>query len=648
MPSKSHWRNLSPVFALIPLALYLFIIIASIFHTFGGHRIASSTNFFPTADARCTSWQNHPHSPRFSLKRPPLIVLHITDLHISALSSRIPSKNVKVFLTAILPRFAGIADVLAITGDLVNAKAYPPGILKHLFGYRSEQSALEWSVYSAYAAAARETLGPKTNWIIVPGNHDVFGTRHIFDAHTSTQSRFATLTTPSATFAVLDPTLDPPLHRPLNFFGNFSPPLAEPLATLSPDALITISHYPSAVLSSSRALDAASRPSSRQTTLHLSGHLHTMCGLFPRGMQAVSSSGRLELQLADLVDAAAFRVLTIDNGAAAWTDFHARRHAAAPLVVVMNVPRAGLCAPGAGLAALDAPSIRLLVVGSGIDGVRVFIDGSFVGRSVEGGERLAQGASVFVVPWDGRAYDDGRVHTLDVFVDEGGIPASESAMRHVFALDGRRAPGLRAWWEAVGGAFFVLSDFESIATYTVYFGLAACVAIGAAVFFFSNCREERVLGTAMVAASLWFGLGGPILVAVGLTDGSRLDFVSIRHTVVNGAFSRSGVDPYFALFKIVIGGMLPSFYWGVVFRWGSLLRKPALILCVRFASFLVLISWTLNVAGAHGIFAVFASPSCFPLCVLVWAILREPLEEEDKKKAYTTAKKAFRTRVKEL
>lgn len=314
----------------------------------------------------------------------------------------------------------------------------------------------------------------------------------------------------------------------------------------------------------------------------------------------------------------------------------------------MNVPRAGLCAPGAGLAALDAPSIRLLVVGSKIGGVRVFIDGDFIGRSVEGGERLAQDASVFVVPWDGRAFDDGRAHTLDVFVDGGGIPASESAMRHVFALDGRRAPGLRAWWDAVGGAFLVLSDFESIATYTVYFGLAACAAIGAALFFFSKGRHERVLGAAMVASSLWFGLGGPILVAVGMTDGSRLDFVSIRHTVVNGVFSRSGVDPYFALFKIVIAGMLPSFYLSVVFRWDSLLRKSALISCVRFASIFVLISWTLNIAGAHGMFAAFASPSCFPLCVLVWAILREPPVEEDKKKASITALKAYRGNVKEL
>jgi hypothetical protein len=617
-------------------------VLIAIFHAHGGHRRAASAGLWPRPSAACVA---APRVPPHGRHARPLVLVHVTDLHISDVDGPASKQNAMSLMRDVLPRFAGIADVVAITGDLVDAKAYPPWPLKPFLGYWSVQSVDEWRWYSETAVAAAARLGNTTLWITVPGNHDVFGGRKLFDEYglspppppvpAEAAGRVRVFPVGGHTVVALDPTLAPSPHRPLNFFGlldrRAARRLREAAAASDPSGtFVSLSHYPSAVMASGRALgDAVGGGAAPRPSVVLSGHLHTLRRLSAGGMQAVSEGGRLELQLPDLFSAGAFRVFTVSDGLPSWTDFNIGLDASRPLVVAMNLPRAGLCAPGAGYAALRSSHIRLLVVAAEAQTVRVHIDGSLVGDAARAADS-GRADHIFAVPWDGRQYwGDGQVHALDVLVD------GEPCLHHLFALDGRRPSGWAAMVKSVAGAFFTLSDFESIARRSVYFGLLSTGGIG--LFMLAALPGVRPQALCICLTSGWLAGGGPLLVAVDLTDAGGYGTVSLRRTVVRDGVLRDAVDPFFAMFFLVIFAMLPSFYCLCVVAWTPDLARSRLLFVIRMAACVRSAAWTLNIAGAHGFAAASTSPSCLPLSLLVvWCSLNP-----------RTSRATYRARAKE-
>eukprot|EP00171_Calliarthron_tuberculosum_P021990 IDg21990t1 len=151
----------------------------------------------------------------------------------------------------------------------------------------------------------------------------------------------------------LDATPRAALHAPLNFFGELSAQTLSELDTTlteihadDPDAVtLLFSHYPASTISGGSALANLARGTPRSRfAAHLSGHLHTLHGAAPRGLQTISADGYIEAQLPDLVRRRRFRVLTVDHGILSFHDMDvATEPDSMPHIAVTNPP-ASLCA----------------------------------------------------------------------------------------------------------------------------------------------------------------------------------------------------------------------------------------------------------------------------------------------------------------
>jgi predicted MPP superfamily phosphohydrolase len=639
--------------ALLPLGLWLGLGLLGIFHTHGGHRFA-----YAGANAACTDASRVPTAAGQAATEgssdAPFVVLHATDLHVSDVDGSDGKKHVSAFMEGIVPRLRGIADVVAITGDLVNAKRYSPGPFKHVLGHFSEQSVAEWAWYNKTASSAAALLGDETLWITVPGNHDVFGTRRFYNEYCpavqpilgggagSCADRVCSVRVRGHTIVAVDPTFLPSPHRPLNFFGDLTPTLAGRLehAVRASDsgAVILLSHYPTAMLAGGRRIDDAVVPGGRggpRSTVLLSGHLHTLRGLFPTGMQSISRTGRLELQLPDLFSSRAFRIFAVDRGLPSWTDYAlSGANTDGPLAVVLNVPRAGLCSPGAGYAAAISSHMRVLVVADNVQAVRIHVEGVVLG---EVRQSVGDVDHVYAIPWSSSSFrDDARTHVIDVYVDQGKSKSQHPCVSYPFALDGREVSGWQARWRRLGRSFFTLSDFERIALLSARFGLCSCLIICLVTLVFVPLSRRKAICMGLTTA--WIAGGRPFLVASNLGDAGGVGFAPLNRLSGRDGVLHHPVDSSFTVFLVVLEAMLPAFYCTCAVGLFPGLASSPLIILVRCVACFRSISWTLTIAGAHGVFAACASPSCIPLTVLtIWCYL-----DSRRSSALVCSRSAFR------
>lgn len=644
---------------LTPLCFWIGIALCYVFYTHSGHHWAASPTVYKNeAVGVCADESLTPHAARVPWGQDhgrPLVVLHISDLHISDADGGVAKKYAREFVEDVLPRFSNVADVLAVTGDLVSAKQYPWGPLKRFIGYKSVQLVEEWEWFNRTIAQAVPKLGTgKMLFVAVPGNHDTFGSRRFFDKFILSKAspvvdaedikRVRVEHVRGHTITALDATLFPSPHRPLNFFGNMDSQTARHLQQAFSEsrsnshlgASVCLCHYPSSVLGSGSAVDSATiaaaktrGPTSVRSTVYLSGHLHSMRNALPYGMQAVSKSGRIELQQPDMASTGSFRVLAVDHGVPSWADFKIPVDARQQLVVVMNPPRAGLCPPGAGFAALKSSHIRLLVLPAAIgDGdlhgpsLSVYVDGSFVGHPVPVSTPAAStGAkdnhsSVFTVPWNSKQYwEDGNVHNLDVFVGKGR--ARRLLLHHPFSLKGQLPPGTAARLGAFFGAFFTLSHFDKIAREGVLFGLFSALGLGTYMLLgLPHLRRQAVF---VLGWTTWMLLDGPLLISRDLSEPGGMGFASLSAISVQEGYLVNPVDPLFAMFFVVNTALVPAVYLGCL---EGTIPDSCLSWPFDMARLLVLVrsfSWTLNVTGAHGLLAAIISPSCLPqTCLVTW------------------------------
>lgn len=562
---------------------------------FGGHNHA---NILKNPQCRAT-----PPQPQ----TPTTLLLQISDIHISYSA---PSTNdtLQHFLIHTFPRYIPLASAVLASGDLVNSVTANPWPL----GTSSKQYHQEWSIIDHFAT----TINKTTPWLAVRGNHDSFGgipQTELINSEScpSSESPIHIFQLPTITIIGLHCTIPHPLHRPLNFFGDASiveDPLRQQIKHIN-GPVIVFGHYPSAVMKRGHLIHQVG---SGKVVAFLSGHLHTLKGLAPRGLQAVAKDGALELQVPDMKDANMYRVLVMDQGAMAFKDFHINEE---QLYVITNPPRAGLCSRGAGSVAMSSTHIRIADVAGVLHGAQVSVDGKNLGGidmisncdEVDG-----KCVPIWGVKWTPSDYDDEDVHDIVIIFNDGSV-----SDKFEFSLNGQLERGTAGLWRAIVSATFSLSEFDAVAIHLCIFGLflsLACCIPG---------LKKRDASTVRLALSVVALAFGPFIGGINLSDKDEgLGFVGLREMRLPSGVYAAGVDvPYIMSVTILYFGLLPVCFLDGIFRSGfktsfAVLSKNQLnILSISYLTRVVF--WCLDVAGAHGYTAVLLSPSCVLLFIVM-------------------------------
>lgn len=635
---------------LVSLALISPVIFLSYWHS-GHHHAWVGSNPHCTDHARAPPGTREPWG---DLHGTPLVIAQITDLHIGEVDGYAAKSNYMLFLNNVLPHLARTIDAVLVSGDIVSAKKYPR-TMQTLLGYYSEQDMAEWLWYNHTTSIATTALPSGVRWLTVPGNHDAFGSSDktlyrkygISDRDQAKAfragSRVYSVNIREHQIIALDATLNPSPHRPLNFFGRIDADIADQLEReLSTHhgslmSTILLSHYPTSVLKNGRRVaDLLSRRLSENTVrsptaIFISGHLHTLRGLSPGGLQAVSKSSHLELQLPDMLQTARFRLIVVDHGLPAWNDFQVSSPSEDAYIIVTNPPRAGLCGPGAGIAAQQSTHVRFFAVASHSGSARLpamslFIDGEFLGFAQkapdmdENSSGRPQRGGIYVVPWNSSKYwNDGNVHTLQIYDDEAG----ELLLYHKFALDGRQFDHFSEAWHAHVSAYFALSHFDSLARDIVCYGILASVACLGVCWI--TDAAGRLLYAALIALMLSFLFNGPFLIVPGLTEAGGIGLVTLGEIRVAEGVLVDSVDPYFGLIPVLYSCVVLFCASNSLVVCGKHFSNSSVVFLMRIFAVFRGFVWTCKILGAHGISAAVISPSCMPmlaLCSLICYHLR--------------------------
>lgn len=622
----------------------------------GGHHYA-----FISKNPYCNRAQPDAQPPLSNNSQPPQLVIHISDLHVSDARGTKVKQNLLAFERDILPRWAPLAHAVVVSGDLVHAIDVP----RYPFGASSRQIPSEWAWLDRYAARVNRSIP----WFSTHGNHDTFGGHlhhhaRIIPLNTSTcpsqytnsphtRVRLHRLAANSLNIIAIDATVQHPLHRPLNFFGDASLPAQQlpefldsiHLATTSselPPNVLLFGHYPSSVMTSGTHIHALAPPQppghSAQNTLqsprfiaYLSGHLHTLHGLAKYGLQSVSKFGSLELETIDMVESAGYRILSFDGSSLSVNTYSMKpnyaNHNFLDDVIVLNLPRAGLCSPGAGFAARRSTHIRFLSphVNLQANDTIVYIDGQEIGRVVKFDhvcrqqqvkeEPLASETCLHMygVAWRAAEFEAG-IHQLALHAN--GTQSSP----HVFSLDGSAdTSSIHAMWTTAISILFGLSDFATMAPLLCNAALLLSV-----LFCIPGLRNWSAPSAmlAIFAVSLWLGL--PMLVAKNLTVvDTGFGWISIRHSILPSASFASTVDVPFILSTKVIWAMLvPACFAQAVSNIGRARDVSSSRLFIVAMAMYLRHGWSccLEILGAYGVAAMLLSPCCVPLLAMcVWS-----------------------------
>ncbi|PXF45153.1 Transmembrane protein 62 [Gracilariopsis chorda] len=615
----------------VPYAFYLVLfVILLLIH--GGHRHA-----FLFSNPYCAI-----PSPPFD-DRPPHLVLHISDLHVNDIDGGRAKRNLHEFASNSLPKWDKHAAAILVTGDLVNSIIKQP----YPLGKRSKQIDAEWQWLHSYVSAINKSV----IWKAVPGNHDTFGGFKSFHPETSCATPFFRNTSHSVGELLIpselslngrflkllgvDATLQKPLHRPLNFFGD-----AEAASTdlrsriFNADGMgdvLVYGHYPSSIMEKGEGIHSAALADGGQGlkkprfAAYLSGHLHTLLGAAKNGLQAVSASGSLELQLPDMVQSRRYRVLVFDSGYLSFKDFRLGTDNGLERIIVTNPPRAGLCSAGAGDAALKSSHVRLLSVGYNLveNGASLEINGENIGpvRKLGCAESPLDHSSdalcdhVYGARWDPYKYSRG-VHELSI------RSTNETFAPYMFSLDGSSEASLSSRLEQLVGAEFALSNFPAIARVLVIIGFTFSFLL-----CLRGCQKQSLVSISLAAISVIMCTGPALFVRNIVLGEPGWTFVGVHFMYMPTGMYKAGIDPSYLLSTSVVWGTLvPVCYLDAILsRASGPTISRRILLVFSFVYSYKGISWTLNVWGAHGFLESLFSPSCIPLTAISLIALRKAL-----------------------
>lgn len=584
---------------------------------YGGHRRA----YIFDRNTHCTL--NVTRAPS-SLSDAPVVLLHLTDLHVTAHNGK-ARRHLTQLLDSSLPYWTGVASAAVVSGDLVNAiekRSYP-------LGTRSVHRDAEWAWLADYA----RRFNALVPWHVTHGNHDTFGgfpglfnqvkPAHLYNLTTlrsspsSPRVKLARIASANISLVGLDLTQPHPIHRPLNFFGDASslPPL--PLGRNADNAVL-FAHYPSSTLKRGASIHAALARASTSghpaAAAYLSGHLHTLHGVAPDGLSAVSRvSGALELQAPDVVSTAAYRVLAFDaGGALSFRTFHiardvGRNHSLSSSILVLNLPRAGLCSPGAGAAAASSTNARVLSVHVDLAaaGVRARVDTKQLGtfKRVPCDDPVCK--HVYTVKWDATLFASG-VHVLTLYDD-----VSNDTFDYPFSIDGSSAHHATRLLHAT----FALSDFDSVARYLSVIPLVLCL-VSLVVAHRSSTHRHSPPSVALFAFAAAALTGAPLLVAPRLSAHDEgWGAVSLYSMFIPTGLREASVDaPFLFSLRVLWPGVIPCALLELLDAYNFQYTAPSVIIAAT-ALYRVQ-AWTTDIAGAHGFRSALVSPGCVPLLLI--------------------------------
>lgn len=185
-------------------------------------------------------------------------------------------------------------------------------------------------------------------------------------------------------------------------------------------ALFAAIHYTSNMVHPLGAINRAMHENG--VLARLSGHLHL------ENLHFNDDGSMLDLELADLKEKAAFRLVAYDRGLLSFVD----SVVTAPIVALVTSPkRSQYITRNDNLPAMAAhPEVRLLLFGAAADAVvQVSIDGQQIGTAL----RSNASEHFYTMPYDPQLYTS-RTHMLSVTV--GGVVVLDD---HEFSLDGTKA-----------------------------------------------------------------------------------------------------------------------------------------------------------------------------------------------------------------
>lgn len=637
------------ILAVPDISYYIIVFILIIFH--GGHHFSLlRKNPFCS---RVYSTSDCSNSPLSNMSGPPQLLIHISDLHVNDVSYGKSKSHLLSLQNEVLPRWGPLAAAIVVSGDLVHGvyrQSYP-------LGSRSMQRSEEWQWLDEYAARVNRTLP----WLATYGNHDTFGgfpsdhpdisniSALICPALRSSASRprlrHYHFDTNSLHLLLIDGTPSKPFHRPFNFFGNAnlaSNQLRSALDDLNahfrqdsslprPNVLV-VGHYPSSTMASGNLIhtlansgDVSKEP---RFAAYLSGHLHDIYGVAKHGLTVTSKYGSLELESTDMSISGTYRLLTFDGSVLSYRSFSVRDDVSYNFLqqaMILNLPQAGLCSAGAGVAGFESTHIRVLSPSADLRAHQtvVEIDGHPIGileslnhvcsdDSLQlDGRGLAICQHVYGVKWNSSHYAKG-VHYITLRAnDTTSDPFS-------FSLDGSPPESLHSRAYTLMSAIFSLSNFDSISIQLSIISLllsVACVLPGT--------RRRESLPIIIFTFGILFLCGFPVIVAKNLTDGDAgYGVVGLYYSYLSAVIFPSHTDiPFILVRQVLWMSLLQISYIQAVRYSGLLCQASHWTVILALVSLRRCWSWCMEIAGAYGLSSALLSPSCAPLlCLSFWSV----------------------------
>ncbi|KAI9313362.1 Metallo-dependent phosphatase-like protein [Dichotomocladium elegans] len=255
--------------------------------------------------------------------------VQISDLHVSKFESQGHTTHFLHFMRSVLPMLR--PECVIVTGDLTDAK--------DAHKIKTEQYKEEWEMYKAIV----EQSAGNVSWYDMKGNHDAFNLASWESAHNLYRDYGKSaklihdghgvyawdIVKPYGRyrFVAADATPKRGPGRPLNFFGYFTSAVMDRLtSTILQSTLynhtFVFSHYPTTTMVFGKSStgktfqDLASRAS-----VYFCGHLHRLFGGLGDVLQRYNyQTDMLELELADMKDHGAYRIVAIDHDLISFTD----------------------------------------------------------------------------------------------------------------------------------------------------------------------------------------------------------------------------------------------------------------------------------------------------------------------------------------
>lgn len=375
----------------------------------------------------------------------PFVVAHVSDSHLNVNHRAEWTAPLARMMASVVPMLRPELQLVVHTGDITDGRSKDVPRL-------SAPSPDDWAAYRGLLDA--NSLADPLFWLDMRGNHDVYNapggpdlfrqfsnSGNVSEALERDGRRFRRVGERVAVFEIdvadgdrsfafvlFDVCQDaPPIGSMFNFLAyvddvdvrQFGAALAELAARPNVTALFVAIHYTSNMVQPLGSLDALMRDAG--VAARLSGHLHL------EQLHYNNDGDMLDLELADLKEKGAFRLVAHDRGLLSFVDSHVD----APIVALVTSPKqCQYITRHDNLPAMAArDEIRLLLFGAANASVDVAIDGQPVGAA----RRSNASEHFFTLPYDPRAYASG-VHVLTVSV--GGVGVVLDA--HEFSLDGTK------------------------------------------------------------------------------------------------------------------------------------------------------------------------------------------------------------------